>query len=117
MKSAILVVSLLLNIGLAYFLLATALDGCAEMSDGRIGVLKQDVEVGVFNSNEAALFTLPKGLVVREASASGAGRFEPYRFRIVVTANNERFVDYEFGDETSEGHNGEFYSVEISNAQ
>jgi len=92
------------------------MDGCAEMSEGRIGVLKQDVEVGVFDTNEA-IFTLPKGLVVREASASGAGWFEPYRFRIVVTANNERFVDYEIGDETSEGRDGEFYSAEISNAQ
>jgi hypothetical protein len=116
MKSAALVVSIVLNIGLAYFLFVTAMDGCAEMSEGRIGVLKQDVEVGVFDTNEV-LFTLPKGLVVREASASGAGWFEPYRFRIVVTANNERFVDYELGDETLEGQNGEFYSAEISKAQ
>jgi hypothetical protein len=83
------------------------------MSDGRAGTLNQDVEVGVFGSGEA-LFTLPKGLVVRGASASGAEWFEPYRFRIVVTADNERFVDYEVGAEGLAGQDSEFYSAEVS---
>lgn len=113
MKSAALIISAILNIVLAYFLFIQLMDGHAEMADGRIGVLSQDVEVGVFDTDEV-LFTLPKGLVVREASASGAGWFEPYRFRLVVTANNERFVDYKSSAEKIEGQDGEFYSAEVS---
>lgn len=113
MKTAALVISVILNIGLAFLLFWQVLDGCAEMSDGRVGVLGQDVEVGIFGSGET-LFTLPEGLVVREASAVGAGWFEPYRFRIVVTANNERFVNYEPTAEELAGQNGEFYSAEVS---
>jgi hypothetical protein len=113
MKTAALVVSVLFNIGLIFLLFWQLMDGCAEISDGRVGILNQDVEVGVFGSGEA-LFTLPKGLIVREASASGAGWFEPYRFRIVVTANNERFVDFEVGAELLSGQDSEFYSAEVS---
>ena len=113
MKTTALVVSVLLNIGLAFLLYGQLMDGCAEMSDGRIGVLDQDVEVGVFDSGET-LFTLPEGLVVREASASGAGWFEPYRFRIVVTANNERFVNYEPTAEALAEQDAEFYSAEVA---
>lgn len=113
MKTAALVISVLLNIGLALLLFWQLMDGCAEMSDGRVGVLNQDVEVGVFDSSET-LFTLPEGLVVREASASGAGWFEPYRFRIVVTANNERFVNYEPTAEELAEQDAEFYSAEVS---
>jgi hypothetical protein len=113
MKSAALVISVILNFGLAYMLFAQAMDGCAEDPNGRVGVLIQDVEVGVFDTDET-LFTLPKGLVVREASASGAGWFEPYRFRIVVTANNERFVDYEPSDEDLAVQSAEYYSAEVS---
>ena len=113
MKTAALVISVLLNIGLAFLLWWQLMDGCAEMSEGRIGVLNQDVEVGVFGSGET-LFTLPEGLAVREASASGAGWFEPYRFRIVVTANNERFVNYEPTAEELAEQAAEFYSAEVS---
>ena len=63
MKTAALVISVLLNIGLTFLLWWQLMDGCAEMSDGRIGVLNQDVEVGVFGSGET-LFTLPEGLAV-----------------------------------------------------
>lgn len=113
MKTAALVISALLNIGLAFLVFLQLMDGCAEMSDGRVGVLTQDVEVGIFDSGET-LFTLPEGLVVREASASGAGWFEPYRFRIVVTANNERFVNYELTAEELVAQDTEFYSAEVS---
>ena len=113
MKSVALAISVILNFGLAYVLFAMAMNGCAEEPDGRVGVLIQDVEVGVFDTDET-LFTLPRGLVVREASASGAGWFEPYRFRIVVTADNERFVNYEASDEDLAVQSAEYYSAEVS---
>ncbi len=113
MKTAALVVSVFLNLGLAYLLFDYAIDGCAVMSDGRVGVLTQDVDIGVFDTDEA-LFTLPEGLVVRERSASGPGWFEPHGFWIVVTADNERFVNYEPNAEVLARHYSEFYSAEVS---
>lgn len=113
MKTAALVISIILNIGLAFLLFLQTMYGCAEVSNGRVGILNQDVDVGIFGSGKA-LFTLPEGLVVREASASGADWFEPYRFRIVVTANNERFVDYDLTAEELAEQNAEFYSAEVS---
>jgi hypothetical protein len=112
-KTIALVTSVLLNIGLAFLVLLQMMDGRAEMSDGRVGILNQDVDVGIFGSGES-LFTLPEGLVVREASASGASWFEPYRFRIVITANNERFVNYEPTAEQLAEQEAEFYSAEVS---
>jgi hypothetical protein len=91
MKSAALIISMILNFGLVFMLFAQAMDGCAEEPDGRVGVLTQDVEVGVFDTNETI-----------------------YRFRIVVTANNERFVDYEPSEEDLAVQSAEYYSAEIS---
>ena len=108
----ILLVSIILNFVLLSAVVNQILNGCAEIPDGRIGVLNQDIEVGYFDGNKT-IFTLPKGLVVREASASGAGWFEPFRFRIVVTSNNEKLVDYSEALEEAEGQNGEYYSADI----
>ena len=107
-----LTISAFLNIVLFYLFAFQALEGCAEIANGRIGVLTKDTEVGYFDGN-ATVFTLPKGLVVREASASGAGWFEPKRFRIVVTSDSESLVDYSINKEKLEGQNSEYYSAEI----
>ncbi len=87
------------------------LNGCAEIPNGRIGVLNQDVEAGYFDSDKA-VFTLPKGLVVREASASGAGWFEPFRFRIVITSEGDDLVDYSKINEEPKDQNSEYYSAD-----
>jgi hypothetical protein len=105
----LLALSVLLNILLAGVLAYTTLMGCAEVANGRVGVLSQDLTVRHFGGHDT-LFKLPKGLVVRDASASGADWFEPYRFRIVVTSDNEHLVDYSHGAVPSSGHDGEFYS-------
>lgn len=108
----VLFFSLLLNLVLICKIIHQALDGCAEIANGRIGVLTKDVEVGLFQG-EGVIFKLPKGLVVREASATGAGWFEPYRFRIVVTSDEESIVDYSQSGQVPEGQNSEYYSVKI----
>ena len=107
-----LAVSLLLNIGLFAVLVYQTLNGCAEIKNGRIGVLKEDIEVGFFGS-EKTILKLPKGLIVKEASATGAGWFEPYRFRIVITSNNENLVDYKI-NKNSKDSLTEYYSAEVS---
>jgi hypothetical protein len=67
--------------------------------------------VGVFGS-EKVLFTLPKGLVVRDASATGADWFEPHRFRIVVTSD-AALVDYSQKVTPLSGQRTEHYSEKI----
>ena len=115
MKNLILSVSLLLNVvlvvavGFAFYM---ALDGCTETSNGRIGVLTKDVQVGYFNTSKK-VFTLPKGLVVREADASGVGYFEPFRFRLVVTSDNENLVKYDGVDVRKLPNDSEFYSADV----
>ena len=111
MKSSLLVISILINLVLGALLLFKALDGCAEISDGKLGVLAKDTRVGIFGTDKAVL-TLPRGLVVRDASATGADRFEPHRFKIVVTSEDRTLVDYAHATETINPH-GEFYSADL----
>lgn len=104
-------ISILLNVVLVCAIVYQTLNGCAEIANGRIGILAEDVEVGYFGGN-TTVFKLPKGLVVREASATGVGWFEPYRFRIVVTSDNESIVNYSVGKEQLDGQTSEYYSAE-----
>lgn len=117
MKNIILSISLVLNIallGVVIFGFIKALEGCAEIPNGRIGVLKNDLEIGYFN-NTTKIFTLPKGLVVKEASATGAGWFEPFRFRLVVTSDNNNLVDYSNKKIEFLKNDSEYYSADIRN--
>ncbi len=108
----LLALSLILNVALAAGWLVTALEGYAEMSNGRLGVLAREVPVGQFGGAEV-LLTLPKGLAVREASASGMGWFEPYRFRLVVTSEDPDLVDYSPKVLESIVQRSEFYSADV----
>ncbi len=112
MKSILLATSVLLNLVLGVLLFFRALDGCQEISDGKLGVLTKDVRVGVFGTDKTR-FTLPRGLVVRDASATGMDRFEPHRFKIVVTSEAVDLVDY-VAPKTHEYPDGEFYSADVS---
>jgi hypothetical protein len=112
MKTFALIFSLALNFILGGLLLYVVLQGCAEVANGRIGILYQDIRIGLFSSNKV-LFTLPKGLVVRDASATGAGWFEPNRFRIGVTSDNPELVDYSLKVEPLSDQQTEHYSVEV----
>ncbi|MCB2141269.1 hypothetical protein KQH27_01015 [bacterium] len=86
--------------------------GCAEIANGRIGVLSKDTEIGYFGSDES-IFMLPKGLVVSETSATGVDWFEPYRFRIVVTSDTESLVDYSVNAKELKDQDSEYYSAEV----
>jgi hypothetical protein len=111
MQSIVLALSLLANIVLLGALGVTVLEGCAEIADGRVGLLKRDIEVGSFESGEP-YFKLPAGIVVRDASATGADWFEPHRFRIVITSNDESLVDYSSDITIPEDQDSEYYSAE-----
>ena len=113
MKTFALICSLALNVCLGVFLLYLTLEGCAEVADGRFGVLARDIDVGVFDTSEV-LFALPKGLVVRDASATGADWFEPHRFRIVVTSDDANLVDYSHDVVPLSGPASEYYSSEVT---
>ncbi len=110
-----LIFSILLNIILVFVALSSwvyfALMGCAETADGAMGVLKRDIEVVRFGEDQQ-VFRLPKGLVVQDAHATGAGYFEPYRFRIVVTSDDEGLVDYSSPEAASAANlHGNYYSA------
>ena len=114
----ILFASIILNGVLIALLVFTfiyrALDGCAEIANGKLGVLTRDIEVGQFNKNET-IFNLPKGLIVQDVSATGMDRFEPFRFRIVVSTEAESLVDYSTNLLDRRDHDGEYYSADVVN--
>lgn len=90
-----------------------ALDGCAEVAEGKLGVLTRDAKAGVFGTN-SAIFTLPKGMVVRDASATGLGRFEPHRFKIIVTSEDPVLVDYAGPVIQERSGDAELYSADVT---
>lgn len=62
----------------------------------KLGVLKKNINVGIFTVNDSTVFTLPKGLTVRDVSERGLGaigQFENNRFDIIITSDDS-LVDY-----------------------
>jgi len=77
----------------------------------KIGVLKKDINVGYFMGKKT-IFTLPKGLTVRDKSERGIsaiGQFENDRFYIVITTD-DNIVNYNVNKD-SLNQFGNFYSV------
>lgn len=96
-KRHLIFYSVLLNITLPFaaFSLWAYLGfmGCSEIANGRIGVLNQNIELTVFGEDKQ-LFTLPKGITIQDASPTGAGWFEIYRFKIIVSSEQPNLIDY-----------------------
>lgn len=67
----------------------------------------------MFGTN-GVIFTLPKGLAVRDASATGMGRFEPHRFKIIVTSENPGLVDYAEPIIQERSGDAELYSADVT---
>lgn len=62
----------------------------------KLGELKEDISLKLFNQSDTILFKLPKGLTVRDVSERGIGaigQFENDRFQIIVTSEGG-LVDY-----------------------
>lgn len=110
MKNWILSVSLILNF---IFLIGWGLStiNTPSYKEGR---LEKDIEIGFF-TGDSVLFTLPKGLTVRNVSQRGIaaiGQFENERFEIVITSDDCNLVNYDLPDDSLNTFSN-LYSAEI----
>lgn len=81
-------------------------------SSGRLGILNKDLRLGEFGGHKV-IFTLPKGIIVQDETPNGFAAidlFEPHRFSIVVTSENDNLVDYK-SNNLSEHEN--LYSADV----
>ncbi|MEL4897368.1 hypothetical protein [Crocosphaera sp. Alani8] len=100
-----LILSVLFNLSLL-----SELIGRCEVSNGRIGVLTQDIEIGHLKE-KTTVFTLPKGLTVREVSATRSDLANLYKFRFVITSNSESLIDYSNNKGDLSNTYSEYYST------
>ena len=64
---------------------------------------------------DSTLFTLPKGLTVRNSSERGIsaiGQFENERFQIVITSDDWELINYDLPKDSLDSH-GNFYSADF----
>ncbi len=108
-KYILLIVSILANV---YFLIELGIRKLNEPTD-KLGVLKQDIKVGLFGQ-PGVLFDLPKGITVKDVAPRGIGaigQFENERFAIIVTSDYDELVDYNITKEDLYPH-GNYYSAD-----
>jgi hypothetical protein len=109
MKKWIFRISILFNI---IFLIGWGLTDTNQPSY-KLGRLENDLTIGHF-TGDSLLFTLPKGLTVRNASERGIsaiGQFENERFQIVISSDDE-LVNYNLPIDSLEPH-GYYYSADF----
>lgn len=110
MKKWILIISITLNI---VFLIGWGLCSLNEPSY-KLGRLEKDITIGHF-MGDSLLFTLPKGLTVRNASQRGLnaiGQFENERFQIVISSDDWELINYDLPTD-SLAPNGNYYSADF----
>lgn len=108
MKKWIFRVSIFLNVLTAIGLLLNSFS-----APYKLGVLKEDIAIGVFGGKKT-LFKLPKGITVQDISERGLNaidQFENHRFQVVITSDRE-LVDYSKSGEQLNS-TGNFYSADI----
>jgi hypothetical protein len=109
MKKWIFIISIAFNI---IFLIGWGLSSLNEPSY-RLGRLEKDITIGHF-MGDSLIFTLPKGLTVRNASERGLsaiGQFENERFQIVISSDDE-LINYDLPND-SLTPNGNYYSADF----
>jgi hypothetical protein len=109
MKKWVFRISILLNIIL---LIGWGLSSLNRPSY-KLGRLEKDITVGNF-MGDSLLFTLPKGLTVRNASERGLnaiGQFENERFQTVISSDDE-LINYDLPID-SFAPNGNYYSADF----
>lgn len=80
----------------------------------RLGRLEKDITIGSF-MGDSIVFTLPKGLTVRNASERGInaiGQFENERFQIVISSDDWDLVSYDLPIDSLASH-GNYYSADF----
>ena len=71
--------------------------GRVNYPDYTLGVLKKDLFITSYGSNESISLMLPKGLNVVNVSPKGlsaVGLFDPERFSFTIAASSSEFIDY-----------------------
>ena len=109
MKKWIYKISISLNI---IFLIGWGLNSINRPSY-KLGRLEKDLTIG-YLAGDSLLFTLPKGLTVRNASERGIsaiGQFENERFQIVISSD-DALVNYNLPID-SLGPFGNYYSADF----
>lgn len=79
-----------------------------------LGRLEKDIEIGYF-TGDSIIFTLPKGLTVRNASQRGIsaiGQFENERFQIVITSDDPNLINYDLPKDSLNTFEN-YYSADI----
>lgn len=110
MKKWIFIISIAFNI---IFLIGWGLSSFNKPSY-KLGRLEKDITVGYF-MGDSTLFTLPKGLTVRNSSERGIsaiGQFENERFQIVITSDDWELINYDLPKDSMDSH-GNFYSADF----
>ncbi len=109
MKKWIFIISITFNF---IFLIGWGLSSLNQPSY-QLGRLEKDITVGYF-MGDSVLFTLPKGLTVRNSSERGIsaiGQFENERFQIVITSDYG-MINYELPNDSMASH-GNYYSADF----
>jgi hypothetical protein len=112
-KTVVVMCSLFINVILIVLLVYTGLNGYPEARFGKYGRLKKDITLGRFGENQK-IFVLPKGLLVKDVSATGVDYFEPNRFKVIVTTDKTDLVDYTIDQKIAESNHGEYYSADVT---
>lgn len=110
MKKWIFIISIACNV---IFLIGWGLSSLNEPSY-KLGRLEKNITVGHF-MGDSTLFTLPKGLTVRNSSERGLsaiGQFENERFQIVITSDDWDLVSYDIPKDSLATH-GNYYSADF----
>lgn len=109
----IVIILFILSVLLNIYLGGDALMKKLNKPEEKTGILTKNIKVGIFDKKEI-YFTLPKGLTVQDASPRGfdaIDRFEPYRFSIMVSSEENNLVDY--SSKVKRHEFGNLYSADI----
>jgi hypothetical protein len=112
-KTVVMTCSIFLNLILIVLLTYNVLNGYPEARFGKYGRLDKNIVLGRFGEKQK-LFILPKGLLVKNVSATGMDYFEPNRFKAIVTSDQDDLVDYTIDQKAAESSHGEYYSADIT---
>jgi hypothetical protein len=106
----LLIISILLNV---LFVLLWSWNMLNTPSN-RLGRLEKGIRVGYF-ATDSVLFTLPKGLTVRDVSPVGLnaiGQFENNRFEIIITTELESLINYTLSQDSLDIFDN-YYSADV----
>ena len=100
-----------------FFILAFLLWANYTAHSDKLGKLNKDIKVGLFNDEgKSVLFTLPKGITVKDVSERGLSAidlFENHRFEIVITSDRDDLINYNIPEKQLSSF-GNLYSADIA---